>query len=311
MALPRFVSAAQTAALFGVPDAIDRAYTPYKRAFGDAATPYDLNAPGAVAEIKVALRALGQAGSNPDGNSAPIIETAWKAIGDGDVWDVATALEFVLFVSRSKGKHYTETPYTQQPTYPSLPQPAVMGLELLAAEVNDRLKGATPLKLYEAWRGGPTKPPSMINRPTPNTPVTSTYAIDPNTMPPLDAPPQSASLIKAADSELTSALAAAYAATNEIDRDAAAHNAMAAAKSRSFAIRLASLDSPSQQQLAKQCEADGGQYEFGKQRCLMRRPSQSNAQVEPPPQSGSAVPLVVGGIVLLGIGFAAYKYHQR
>lgn len=313
MRIPALISRAQSSSLFGMPGAMERGYAPYKRAFGDDAKPYDLNAPGAVAEVKAALRALGQAGSATLDNPAPIIETAWKAIGDSDVWDFPTALEFVLFVSRTKSKHYTETPYTQQPTYPALPQPSVMGLELLAGEVNDRLKGVPSLKLYEAWRGGPSRPPTMLNRPTPNTPVTPTFAIDPSTMAPQDAPPDKLAIVAAADKELATAFAAAYSATNEIDRDAAARNAVGSMKARSAAMLAASQASPTQQEHAKQCASDGGTYQFERQRCVMPRPPGPGPSPgpEPSPSGGSAIPWVIGGFALLGLGWFAYKHQAK
>lgn len=311
MRVPTLISRAQSSSLFGLAGSMERGYSPYKRAFGDEATAYDLNQPGAVAEVKAALRALAQVDSNPEGNPAPVIETVWKAVGDDDVWDFPTALEFVLFVSRALGRHSTQVPYTQQPMYPSLPQPSVMGLELLASEVNDRLKGVPSLKLYEAWRGGPLRPPTVVNRPAPNTPVTPTFAIRPNALLPQDAPQDKAAVVAAADKELAASFAAAYGATNEIDRDAAAHNAIAAMKSRSSAMLAASIASPTQQEHARQCLLDGGSYEFDKQRCVMPRPLGPPLPPVVEPERSGALPWILGGAVLLGLGFAAYKARKR
>lgn len=313
MAVPAIVSRAQRSSLFGIAGDMERDYTPYKRAFGETSDAYDLNTPGAVAEVKAALRALAQAGSATLDNPAPIIETFWKAIGDDDTWDAVTALEFVLFVSRNKDIGLlTVGPYTQQPTYPSMPQPAVMGLELLAGVVNERLKGVPALKIYEGWRGGMMKPPGPMGKPTPDTPVTPTVNIEPRTTLPADAPQKYVDMVKASEVELNAATSAAYNAKNEIDRDAAAHNAIAALKSRSNAMLAASKESTAQRQLEHQCVEDGGIYDYARQTCVIKkRPDQPPPQDRPPSDSGSVAPWVVGGLVLLGLGFAAYKYQHK
>jgi hypothetical protein len=59
-------------------------------------TPYDLNQPGRVQEIKRALRAIGQADNGP--------ETLWRVLADDDSWDDAAQDEYMVFLSRWASK---------------------------------------------------------------------------------------------------------------------------------------------------------------------------------------------------------------
>lgn len=135
-------------------------------AFGETKEPYDLNQPGAVAEVKRVLVALAQRQSDPLRNPAdPAMEDLWKYIDTDkafvDAWDGPTADEFVLATSRYKdlvnGPHAQLVELQGASGTRSIvggPQPTVRGLELLAQASHRYLADTPQLTTYLAWRGG-------------------------------------------------------------------------------------------------------------------------------------------------------------
>lgn len=143
----------------------DRRYSPYDSAFGQLKTPYDLNEPGAVAEIKVVLRELAKLRSDPLGPD-PITEDTWQFIDMSrehiDAWDGPTADEFLLAISRRRATAPSDAPFATASPVESKgrfeiiggPQPTVAGLELMAQASHKLLKDSVQLDNYLAWRGG-------------------------------------------------------------------------------------------------------------------------------------------------------------
>lgn len=145
---------------------------------GGDKSPFDLNAPGVVLEIKQALIALAVRGSDPVNNSDPIQEDAWKNIvttGDyANGWDGPTADEFVCMLSRYRGM--IDGPYLQSSAPAPVgivggPQPMARGLEVLAGAVEEVLGGMPTMTKYLAWRDGYFDPPSSVSAPDPTDPV--------------------------------------------------------------------------------------------------------------------------------------------
>ena len=149
--------------------------SPYEiRSFGQSREPYDLMAPGAVAEIKRALIALNSYWSDPNFNPSDTqIEDTFKHIDVSpefiDAWDGPTADTFALTVGRHKDRFPAlmpparQEPLIQLPKFRDIhgndvivggPQPTVAGLEALAQAAHEVLKDTVQLDQYLAWRGG-------------------------------------------------------------------------------------------------------------------------------------------------------------
>jgi hypothetical protein len=312
----KLIRKAQSESLFGFSGEMEQAHSPYMSSFGATDTPYDLGAPGAITEIKRALKALGNMGASmvaPDFDR--ILETAWQKIQENDVWDEASALEFLFFVSRYKNETILGTPWAVEPfyipgEYPSPPQPSVMGLELLASAVNDRLKGVPEMTLYQAWRGGMLKPPAIVSAPSKDTPVKQTSKYEPSTTAPMDATEAQKGLIRAADDGRVAAWFKAVQASNENDRKIVQVEADGAFKARAKAIADAGKSSPANVSLAEQCAKDGGKWDAAKLTCVMPHPAPpapgpgpEKPEDKPSGEGGSALPWVLAAGVL---GVAAY-----
>ena len=167
-----WISREQDVALMGDYELVadDVAFTPY--AFDNHAamgqpgtTPYNLNDPVAITELKMALYELAKRDSDPLRNPEnPILETRWRdMILDGDYatsWDGASADEFVLAISRYASPSGITGPHMQiagsrfGKGILGGPQPTAKGLEVIAGAVNQRLGGLPQMPSYLAWRGG-------------------------------------------------------------------------------------------------------------------------------------------------------------
>lgn len=157
---------------------VEREFSPYDgrgpASFG-AVEPYDLSAPGRVAEIKKVLTALAKHRSDPLQTPPPNTQTEniWRHIDMSpefvDAWDGPTADEFVIAVSRYKRlldpsmPKSGQSPLVQLPKYKDVhgndvviggPQPTIAGLEAIAQAAHDILKDAVQLGSYLQWRGG-------------------------------------------------------------------------------------------------------------------------------------------------------------
>lgn len=223
--------------------------------FGAVMSAYDLNTPGAIAEIKRAMVALAQL-SNPFGGAAdPVIETTWKLITDDDIWDEAAGEEFLLAMSRYRNAsglnwpHIAE-PYVQPGLEGSLPQPTVSGLELLAgAAVN--LAPSARMKLYEQWRStGCTlciKPPSNVSMPGKATPVLLTVNVGSRLAVPPQAPQDLAAVAAGFDADLQTMWNVALASPSEALRASNATVMRVIQKSRDDAAMAAINATPIRQ----------------------------------------------------------------
>jgi hypothetical protein len=163
------VAKAQGTSILGV-HGIEESELPYE-SLGEDKTPYDLNDPVAIQQVKSALLALGRYWSDRVAREDPAIETRWSWI-DPSVpsWDPSTADEFAFAVGRLRGLGWQVSgPYAVET--PVGPQPTATGLELIAGAVNDLLGGTPRMTHYEAWRGGWVSPPSVISGPAPSDPV--------------------------------------------------------------------------------------------------------------------------------------------
>jgi hypothetical protein len=175
-----WVAREQQVALMGdyeQPGQLEAAYTPYRSDNGHWAlgqpgeTPYDLNVPEHVLELKTALYELAKRDTDPFRNPGnPILEERWKdMILDGryaSSWDGASADEFVLAISRYVPGSGITGPFMQIAGSKfgrgilGGPQPTAKGLEVIAGAVQQRLGGVPPMTSYLKWRGGTINPPS-------------------------------------------------------------------------------------------------------------------------------------------------------
>jgi hypothetical protein len=145
--------------------------------------PYDLNAPGAVLELKRALVALAQAGADPLKSPAdPIQETVWKEIiltgPHAESWEGAAADELVTAISRYAPGSEIAGPYIQlggsnfgKYGIVGGAQPTAAGLEVIAGAVEVKLSGQPAMQQYLKWRGGTFAPPSTVSGPPANAQV--------------------------------------------------------------------------------------------------------------------------------------------
>lgn len=151
---------------------VEREFSPYDARSLGAAEPYDLNAPGRVAEIKNVLIALGRFYSDPA--RVPVdtqLEDTFEHIDISpdfvDAWDGPTADAYALTVGRHRDRFSALTtkrsPLIQLPKWKNEqgttimvggPQPTVPGLEALAQAAHEVLKDTVQLEQYLAWRGG-------------------------------------------------------------------------------------------------------------------------------------------------------------
>lgn len=299
------ISQAQSSALFGFG-------SPYGLSGAD--TSYDFAAPGAVAEVKRALKALAKAGADPLGpaNADKVTETVWQGLDETDVWDLIAAEEMLLFVSRFKNRFMgvnSNVPYMQTGIYPGGPQPTVNGLELLAGTVNERLLGVPKLALYEAWRGGVFAPPSVISRPAVNTPVTPTFNVQPNVTAPVDATQEAKAAVALADAALVSAWQRALDVQTEQERAGSAAEMNSAAVYRASAVTNAAATSMSNQALSAQCATDGGKWDAPLQTCRMPKPAVPVEPVAVASVAGGSAPW--GVLLALGLVGGAAVYFAR
>lgn len=152
---------------------VERQFSPYDvRSLGSSPEPYDLNAPGRVAEIKNVLIALGRHYSDPA--RVPVetqVEDTFEHIDTSpsfaDAWDGPTADAYALTVGRHRDRFSALTdnrsPLIQLPKWKNDQgttimvggaQPTVPGIELLAQAAHEVLKDTVQLDQYLAWRGG-------------------------------------------------------------------------------------------------------------------------------------------------------------
>jgi len=115
------------------------------------ATPYDLNVPGRVLEVKRALAAVGEADQGK--------ETLWRLLTPDDVWDDAVANEYVIFVSRWKGR-LTCYPFPMLQFAMGSVHPTFTGLLMLDAAYR-RVGGGT-LAALRFCETGPASTGSMV-----------------------------------------------------------------------------------------------------------------------------------------------------
>lgn len=311
-----FVRRAQSEALFGLPFSTASRRSPYITSLGADGAPFDLNGEGVVREIKAALRALAEAGAA--NKTDPVLETAWKGIADNDTWDYATALEFALFVSRfapqlSVLAGVAGREFVQSGTYPSMPQPTVAGLELLASAVNERLAGKPSLSTYQSWRGGMFKPPSTASAPGPDAVCTPTVKVWPNVIAPGDATKETLEKVAAADLALKQAFSKALDAPNENDRAIVQFEADGALRARNRAVDAAVRSSASGTTAAQGCKESGGEYDFLNATCVIRKrpPSPLVVPTDKPEDDNTGL-WVLGGIAIAGvIGFAAWSAYGK
>jgi len=310
MSVIGLIQRAQAQSLFGMPVAEPR----YASALGTATPDYPLGAPGAVREVKRALVALAQAGADPfTGGPKPITETTWKAITDDDTWDPAAATEFAFFVSRWASEYVgakASYAYMKAGPYPSPPQPAIMGLELLAGVVNDRLKGVPALGMYEQWRGGVLKPPSfLVSAPSENTPVTPTQVYAPTSRAPEGATAQAVAGIQTWDDLLVLLFQHALKTQTEPERAEVASKIAQAYEGRKSAVTLAVASVPGIEDKPGACLSQGGRWDWGTGTCTMPAPPPA-----PPPEpggtAGSLLP-VVAVLGLCGVVAATVVWHGR
>ncbi len=240
--------------LFGYehPSQLERDFQGYQ-GLGATPAPYDFAAPGAVAEVKRALRALAAAEADPfkKGGAEVVTETTWKQLDETDVWSHAAGEEMLLAVSRYRGTGWAPEPYVQLGPIGGAPQPRVMGLELIASAVNERLGGAVPLLMYETWRKtgcslvNPCfKPPSGTSRPDPNIQCLPTGNIGTVLIPPPGASAESLTKIKIIEATQTGLWQSAQMAANEATRKSYAEQMEAARLARDAAVVAATQTAP-------------------------------------------------------------------
>jgi hypothetical protein len=151
-----------------------KSFSPYISLSG-VETPYDLNVPGAVLEIKKALVALAIWGSDPNLNpDDPIQEQVWQGIQLDDSWDASVADELVLAMGRYKnlfGDNHVQQGGSPPTNMVGGLQPTAAGLECLAGAVEEKLGGYPKMEKYLNWRGGAWDPPSWTSGPADNAQV--------------------------------------------------------------------------------------------------------------------------------------------
>lgn len=165
-------------------DAAVRSNQPYDRGLGQPETPFNLDDPQAVIELKQALVALAKHGSDPLKNPDPITEEAFKRIiVDGpyaSAWEGAAADELVAALSRYAPMSGIDGPYIQlggsslgKYGIVGGPQPTAQGLEVIAGAVQTELGGSPRMQRYLTWRDGAFEPPSNVSGPPAEAQVTS------------------------------------------------------------------------------------------------------------------------------------------
>lgn len=330
MATPfRMIRRAQSEQLFGFAGELEDVYSPYQggtRSLGDTSLPYDLNAPGAVAEIKNALRGIAALQSQKEvvvgpvkvASVDPVQETVWQQMGSDDTWNLATALEFVFFATRNGlDKQFpAQPPYFVDGKYPSGPQPTVSGLELLASAVNTLLSdSSSKLKIYEAWRGGVFSPPSFVSQPSSDAKVVQTANFRPTTFLPADASAASKQALADADNKVAFSWKAAAASKDESQRVAVAKQLTDAATEREKVISDASMTTPSLKTAEQNCIESGGTWNAAKQTCIIQRepPPPDNKNTPPARAEESNTMLwVLGGLAIVGVaGALVYRSNRR
>ena len=297
---------------YGAAGAADRRFTPYAGLGGDGPA-YDFRQPGAVREVKYALRLVAQAFSAPwETNLDPILETNWMNLQYDDVWDYPSAMEMALLGARFGDRFSASPPFVQTPAYPSGPQPTVAGLELLASVVNERVPTAPPLAIYEAWRGGLFRPPSAISQPSKDAAIIHTGLVWPVTLTPNDAPPKQMQDVRAADMSIAAGWTAAASSPDERSRALTVLEARAAWLAREQAIAAAGKSSPATIAQSKTC-APGTEWSAVDLACVAPPPPPIVPSPAPtPPSSGSAVwPWVVVAIATTAAGGYVYMKRRR
>jgi hypothetical protein len=136
-------------------------------------SPYDLNQPGAIRELKAALKKLNEY-QQTHGLFGKSQDAYGQALSDDDVWTDDSIIEFLAAVSRYSHDFsplgMPPGPYVQ--FTPFGPQPTVMGLELIDGALNDRRASWSPLTsprsgepfmaIFEKWRGGSCLPGTTV-----------------------------------------------------------------------------------------------------------------------------------------------------
>jgi hypothetical protein len=214
---------------------------PYQDLGGVNRAPYDLNAPGNIAEVKDVLRALGAKASSEGAD-----ETRYQAIRDDagglPTWDPASADELVLTLGRYRDVQWLSATGIEEPWWvqtPVGPQPTATGLEMLAGAAGYVL-GQPMMPGYLAWRGGYLTPPSRVSGPSATDPVipVSYYGPDFIYTPP-GAPEPHASGIASVEAGLLADWSSAAAGTNAAERVALAASMVARRALREALIRAA------------------------------------------------------------------------
>ena len=272
---------------------------------GDTSIPYDLDAPGVIAEIKAALVALGQRAADRFQTSDPAIETRYKDIlldEDVPTWDAATADEFAIAIGRYRGWGW-QVPGPYAVMTPGGPQPTATGLELIAGAVNELLGGFPRMVRYEQWRSGAFAPPSMVSGPKANAPVrrTSNFGTTFLYSPP-DAPGDVLEQVAAADRMLSDAWAGAMQAGSEQERAVYASTMVLGRSVRDAWVREAIAQTPVREGTTEVEHVDqsacvnlGGQWDAATNECKALEPAQAETE-----SSAPWIILAVGGLLIAG-----------
>lgn len=299
---------------------LESEFSPYV-AFGADLPPYDLGAQGAVAEVKRALRALGELHAdplrNPPGTDIAT-ETTWKAITlHDDLWDDVAAEEFLLAVSRYRGLGWqVPEPYAQLGEPGAAPQPTIGGLELIAGAVHDRLGGSPPMVRYEQWREAGCvvcfDPPSAMSRPPATTPVFRTKQIPLVHTPPADAPKDLLAKVVAADAAQQSLWLQATMAETEAARAKFAVAMQAARVARAVAVQAAVDAAPERtgvtllDEAFRQCVAKRWIWDPYEKKCS----PPVVAAAKPPHRSSGGLWVALGLLAAGGVGVALWRQKR-
>ena len=339
MAIPAAILQAQRAALFGYGGdqytyaprhSVDRGFAIYSgQGLGAALGAYDLNAPGAVQELKRALVALAAAESDPFKKSGADVATeqTWKLITDDDNWDGPAAEELLLALSRYRPRAILSTlqigePYVQQGLPGGPPQPAVNGLELIAGAVRTRIGGVPLMTKYEAWRAQGCllqatcfAPPSVISKPPDATPVTRSLAGS-RLVPPASADPALLATVAAQDVTQQTLWQLALNAATEADRAQLSSSMTVARSARDAAATAAINSAPPRPGISVDtstevaCVKQGGLWNQGQLSCTL--PSALPPGAGPAPSQASlAGPLAILAVLGLGYWWATKKKGGR